>query len=937
MNPKVTALLFLTAILVVLGFSNAEDRLNWKDPDDGVLWETTRGGLEARRMIPGGPADLAGIRKGEKLLRINGWPVAGLKEYREWIYRVGPGRIIFYTVAEPAGSPRQVALTLGGQPAFQATDHYLAAVAFTYLGIGLVILLRNWRAPRAIHFYLVCLLSFVLYLYRYTNSLSPIDYAVYWTRALALLLLPPLFLHFCLRFPRSNIRSENRAFLFALYFPFLLLWASHVLWAMGRLAFLSLPRTPEVAGWMDRLHLFYFAAYFAAGVSLLVRSYQKAAAGTERQQLKWIAGGGLAGIGPFTLLYVVPFLLGFQPGDALKASVLSLAILPLTFAYAIVRYKLMDVDVIFKKGAAYLAASSAVLAFYFALIGLTGKLVDLIAPGSHLLVVAGAALLVAFLFAPVRSRIQTSIDRYFYRERYNYRASLMEFARTLSSEISLPRLCSLILDRIRNTLGVDSVAIFLRHEGTSGLALLDSAGLREQAKELPLAEVLELDGSGSEPSPLRQRLSSLGLEYARPLVVRGRTIGLLGVGRKSSGDFLSSEDLELLSVLCGYASIALENASLYNSIERKARELEQLKVYSENIIASIHVGVVVLDATGVVTGWNPIMERLSGLPVSSACGRKFEELFSPDFVRSLQRAAGSDQLTVHESVNIYKLFLVARNESAVMVNVSISPLIDRTDTSTGTLLVFDDITQKVQLEDQLLQAEKLSSIGLLAAGVAHEVNTPIAGISSYTQMLLKQLREDDPKREVLRKIEKQTFRASEIVNSLLHFARLHESRFNELNVNEVIQETLSLLEHQFKRQKVRVRTELDGQLPYMMGNTGKLQQVFVNIFLNARDAMPAGGELSVKTSRDNGTVVIDVKDTGLGIPQDQIKNIYDPFFTTKKSGQGVGLGLSVSYGIVQEHSGRIFVDSRPGKGTHFRLKFPVSSRPEGSQPSRNAQ
>jgi signal transduction histidine kinase len=236
----------------------------------------------------------------------------------------------------------------------------------------------------------------------------------------------------------------------------------------------------------------------------------------------------------------------------------------------------------------------------------------------------------------------------------------------------------------------------------------------------------------------------------------------------------------------------------------------------------------------------------------------------------------------------------------------------------------------VELESQLSQADKLSSIGLLAAGVAHEVNTPLAVISSYAQMLSKQLQGDTQKSVLMEKITRQTFRASEIVNNLLNFSRTSGAEFAEVDVNSVILDTLALLEHQFKTARIQVQDEMCGHLPRIHGNTGRLQQVFLNLFLNARDAMPNGGTLRVATANGDG-VSVSVSDTGSGITQEHIRRIYDPFFTTKavpQEGQsrGTGLGLSVTYGIIQEHAGKIRVESRPGEGTTFYLDFPLTKK-----------
>ncbi len=236
-----------------------------------------------------------------------------------------------------------------------------------------------------------------------------------------------------------------------------------------------------------------------------------------------------------------------------------------------------------------------------------------------------------------------------------------------------------------------------------------------------------------------------------------------------------------------------------------------------------------------------------------------------------------------------------------------------------------------------MQADKLSSIGLLAAGVAHEVNTPLAVISTYAQMLAKQVSGDDQKSKLLEKIAKQTFRASEIVNSLLNFSRTSPTDFIDLDLNRIIRETATLIEHQFQKSGVATHFNLADDLPAVRGNSGKLQQVFLNLFINARDAMPAGGSLSVRTWAENGFAHVEVADTGQGIPAEDLVRIYDPFFTTKSSRKGTGLGLSITYGIVQEHKGIIEVDSTVGRGTRFRLEFPSATARSVSAAERRRQ
>jgi len=197
-------------------------------------------------------------------------------------------------------------------------------------------------------------------------------------------------------------------------------------------------------------------------------------------------------------------------------------------------------------------------------------------------------------------------------------------------------------------------------------------------------------------------------------------------------------------------------------------------------------------------------------------------------------------------------------------------------------------------------------------------------ISTYAQMLAKQVAEDSQKSLILEKIAKQTFRASEIVNSLLNFSRTSTTTFGAVSLNRVVQETLSLLEHQLQKSGVQVHSDLDPELPSVNGNAGKLQQVFLNLFLNARDAMSGGGTLEIRTWADGLGARIEVSDSGHGIAPEHLHRVYDPFFTTKAARKGTGLGLSVTYGIIQEHGGSIEVSNRRGGGACFRVELPLA-------------
>jgi PAS domain S-box-containing protein len=534
------------------------------------------------------------------------------------------------------------------------------------------------------------------------------------------------------------------------------------------------------------------------------------------------------------------------------------------------------------------------------------------------------------------------VDKAFDRHRYDYRKALVEFGRGLSSETNPQALLESIVERLPRTLLVARVAVFLTQD-SGRVRLAASHGLPAEthnAHEHLALGFLDFDRAADHshiflenaqqalhlPEDQQRTAALLDLNYYLPCRVQDgsatRTIAVIGLGRTIGGDFLSSEDVELLESLASYIGIALQNASLYARLQEKIGEFERLKEFNENIVESINVGILALDLDDRIESWNAQMEAMYALSRGEAIGQELRLVFPSDFVEAI------DSFRAEQGVHhLYKFRMTTRAGEQRTANIAVAPLLSRDFVSVGRIILVDDITERVALEAQLTQNDKLSSIGLLAAGVAHEINTPLAVISSYAQMLSKQLRGDARLGPVLEKITQQSFRAAEIANGLLNFSRTSTTEFRDTNLNQVISDTLSLLEHQFMTAQIVVDLDLAEDLPLIHGNSGKLQQVFLNLLLNAKDAMPGGGQLRVSTLA-NGHVEALVSDSGSGIAPEHLKRIYDPFFTTKTmprpgDRRGTGLGLSVSYGIIQEHAGKIHVESAVGSGTTFHLEFPL--------------
>jgi PAS domain S-box-containing protein len=676
---------------------------------------------------------------------------------------------------------------------------------------------------------------------------------------------------------------------------------------------------------------------------LLVRTWATAKGAVARQQMKWVVWGSLLAIAPFTLLYAVAYLFGAQTDPWLtNAAILPLILIPLSFGYSVVRYRLMDVELVVRRVFVYALTTLAIALMIGSVVYLAGLYAlggdDSFSSGEITLRVVVAIVAMAaivMIAAPVKSFLQEQVDRLFYGERYDMRSGLLDFGRTLSATTALDPLLDSLINRLQDVLSLERVAIFIEDRNSeSGYRIARSAGLSSELivppdfRDMIRVRSAETGVVRADDVDLNPELTGFvrrALHYYVPCVVRGRMVAVIGLGRSADGALLSSEDVEILRTVSGYVAVAIENSLLYQEQQERAFELKLLKEFNESIIESINIGIVAVDLEGRVTRLNSALEQILGLNRNFAVARRVEDLFADDFAETLQQVLGSEGWRLREIRNIYKIHTATRDGRTLILNIAIAPLQD-TNHQTGALVVLEDVTSRLQLEEQLQQREKLSSIGLLAAGVAHEVNTPLTGVSSYTQMLLGMLPEHDPKHALLQKVRRQAERATNIVNNLLNFSRTGSAtEFSEINISKVLDDTIQLLEPQLRRNQIEIVKKYDPDSPPVFGNGGKLQQVFTNLLLNARDAIPDGGQIEITTLAIDHSVIVEVTDTGIGIAPENVAKIYDPFYTTKDVGRGTGLGLAVSYGIVQEHSGHIAVESVPGRGTTFRITLPAAS------------
>jgi hypothetical protein len=942
--------LLVVAVLLCLGAANVASRATWHEVEDGVLWiEQNDGSVVAAEIAPGTAAERVGLRRGDILLAIDNVPVFKVDDVVKALHRADRDTTLRYSVVRLETS-QPVDVRLAPVPGGDGVLYFvLAAVGIFTLLVGGAVRLRRPRDPATLHFFWIAVAFFGVFTFSFSGRLDRLDWVFYWADAISILVLPPLFLHFTVVFPERPRRWSGgplgRAVIVAAYVPAVVLGIARV-FAIGR-------GPSDAVLVVDRIELLYLALCFLGGLAGLWRAMSQVATVTARRQLRWIAWGTALGAAPFAFGYALPWALGVEPSVPMKLSAIPLGLIPLAYASAIVRYRLMDIEVIVKRALVYAAAVSAIVLIYAALLGAVQR-VSVSGNGANQWVIAFFATLVAVLLAPpVKTFVQNALDRAFYRDRYDYRRALGAFARDLNSDLDLNRLADRLIGRIVETLLIDRMALMLEDEAAPHFSAFRASGFgTDYPPALPArsrmgARLCEghpvvLDDPmavGRFPAEEIEFWRDAGLYYFIPCAAKDSTIAVLALGRRATGEPLSSEDMALLGAVAGQIATALENARLYRQLHTKAGELDRMRAFNENILESLADGLLVLDLNDTIVRWNQALERVYGLASAEVVGRRLEHVFDAPFVDAL-RAARRD---TPGGTTLSRVPIQPRDggdDRSLIVNAAVAPLraaAGDTTVTVGTIVILEDITARVRLEEQLQISEKMASIGLLAAGVAHEVNTPLTGISSFTQMLLEGADPDDPRTRLLEKIERQTFRAAKIVNGLLTLARPTAASAGErsaVDLNVVVNDVLSLLEHQFELHRVKVRRELSLSAILVVGMEHKLQQVFLNLFLNAKDAMPRGGWLTIASRVEGDRAIVEVADTGSGIPSEYIARIYDPFFTTKAIGQGTGLGLSITYGIVREHDGAIDCDSAVGQGTRFTVTLPglVHPRPLAALP-----
>ena len=940
--PPVLAVL-LVAGLIFLALANVVVRVNWHEVVDGVLWLDRTEGITAAEVGLGEAGDLVGIEVGDLLLAIDGVGVETATDVVVVLHAGQPGTELTYSLLR-FGQAEIYEVILRPVPSGSTAIYFvLVAIGVFTLLVGASVRLRRPGNKATLHFFWLSVAFFGMFAFSFSGRLDRLDWVFYWADAISTLVLAPMFVHFALVFPERTpgwVRDRlGRLLLPIVYAPAVVLGLVQAVALAGDASSAVFTTRVELV-W--RLEFAYLATCVIGGLALMILTLRRVPSVTSKRQLRWIVWGAVPAGLPFALGYALPWALGFDTAR-LDLTAIPLSLIPLAFASAIVRYRLRDVEVIIKRGLVYTVAVSAMIGIYFLLERLAREVFLDESDGHNSIIALLATAVVVLVASPVKNAIQSMLDRVYYRDRYDYRRALVGFARDLNSDLDLNRLAKRLVIRVTETLVIDHTVLMLAPPGhdAGGVFRPFHASDTRAAADWPVLErtssiggrlvgrhTVMLDESASvrrHPDEEVAFWRNDGIHCFVPCVSEEGTIAVLALGAKTSGEPLSSEDVALLAAVAGQVATAIENGRLYTQLQVKASEVDRIRKFNENIIESLNDGLVVLDLEDRVLRWNAALERIYGVTHDTAVGEPLADLFDASFTERLQRARREEPL----GATLYRVPLTSRHADErwqLLVNAAIVPLRTPEGDTAGTLVILEDITARVRLEEQLQLSDKMASIGLLAAGVAHEVNTPLTGISSFTQMLLEGMEPDDPRTQLLEKIERQTFRAAKIVNGLLNLARPGRSDAGPVDVNAVVNDVLALLEHQFQTANIRLRRELSSMPTMVQGVEFKLQQVFLNLFLNARDAMSTGGWLSITSRVEDTCAVIEVADTGIGIATEDLPRIYDPFFTTKGVGQGTGLGLSIAYGVIKEHSGSIECTSGPDQGTRFTVNLQLSPR-----------
>lgn len=690
--------------------------------------------------------------------------------------------------------------------------------------------------------------------------------------------------------------------------------------------------------------VFLYAIFFVAAIIALVSATWRdlrSTSGPEHAELAFILVGGLTGLTVALLLHIT-LRLFIEPARLLWFAPFRVIFFSLVVAYGIATRRIMEVGVFFRRAISYALLTAYLLALYalvwwLAVAVFEPQMANRAGSLAHVL----AAIVVAFAMAPARGVSQTLADKLFLgTRRLDFRSTMNEAAAILKSVTTLQDLLERFAKTIAGAVATETVFVLLPdHHGFSQQYPLPSAEIRRPLlgfskddatiKYLEThAEPLVLDElHRMRPTPeleaVAQQMESLQIAVAMGIFAREHLAGVMLLGPRLSGRIYGSVEQNALQVLCGQLAIAIDNAQLFT-------EVQNAKIYNEILLQNLTTGVIAADVDGRITVFNNEAEQITGSKSADLLDRSIDGL--PASIRALV------QETLQSGARPENRELVLDlAEGGVVVRASSSIFHGEQGQMLGVLVVLTDITALKRLELQIRRSDRLASLGTLSAGMAHEIKNPLVSIKTFAQLLPERYLDSDFRETFSNLIGHEIDRIDSLVNQLLRFARPAKPLLKPMHVHTILEKSLQLVGHRLYHKEIKLTRSWQADVDTIRADADQLEQVFLNFFLNAMEAMKPGGEMVVSTevrpaaewvtvvTGSNGDVHevlrITIRDNGEGIRSEDIPHVFDPFFTTKD--YGTGLGLSVVHGIIQEHAGQIEVESEISKGTAFHILLPL--------------
>jgi PAS domain S-box-containing protein len=661
----------------------------------------------------------------------------------------------------------------------------------------------------------------------------------------------------------------------------------------------------------------------------------RAARGAERQQLKYLfVAVVVPGAFAISTNLVVPLMTG---SSALSQygplfSVVMIAMI----AHAIIRHRLMDVQLFIRQGVVYGCAIATAAVIFFVLVEIFRQAMRRESESIPLLEALAFAVIVAIVFQPLKGWINTSFNRYLYRHTYDYQQIIREASRTLSTTLTLEPLIEYLAAVIEQAFRVDFVAVYVLDQPGRALARHfyhatpeykasapppsiagHSAILRylsDKREPLVREEAVRISTDDSIVAAAGE-LASLGGDIAVPLLRDQSLVGLVAIGAKRSGDPFFGQDLDLLSTLTGQAAVAMQNAQLYQQVVL-ANE------YVENILRTMDSGVITVDAAGKVALCNSTAARLTGLSRDRLSTLDVDNLPLPLGFQLRETLADGHPRSQAETT------LSNEGDRRIPLVCSTSALRDERGAVIGALIVFSDLSKIKALESEKRRAERLASFGSLVAGIAHEIKNPLVAIKTFAELLPERFSDIDFRDDFSKVVKSEIDRIDGLVGRLRGLATPTPGALAAIDIREPISDTLALLRGQFEQTQTLVHRDLGASEVFVSIDPAQAKQLFLNLFLNAIEAMAPGGHLTVNLTRVThqgvAWVRVAIIDTGGGIPESIRAKIFEPFFTTKT--RGSGLGLAICRSIADAHKGTVRVETPSGSsGTTVVLEFPLAT------------